>query len=109
MLARLGAQCFFIAQEVEGWDEGLPFADSARDDLLAFQHLQLDEGVGFGCADLYCNRLCHCHFNGVPEQNFLVIRNIVVSDFLYGEGAAWSVTDEKREWVVRANEPQFPS
>lgn len=62
----LGAQCFFIAQEVEGWDEGLPFAHSAHDDLLAFQHLQLDEGIGFGCADLYCNRLCHCHFNGVP-------------------------------------------
>ena len=62
----LGAQGFFISKEVEGRDDSLPFAHGAGDNHLTLQHLQLDEGVGFGCADLDCNRLCHCHFNGVP-------------------------------------------
>lgn len=45
----------------------------------------------------------------VPEQDFLVVRDVVVSDLLHGEGAARSVSGEKRKWVVRPNEPQFPS
>lgn len=44
----------------------MSFAQGAHHGLLAFQHLQLDEGIGLGCADLDCNALGHCHFNGVP-------------------------------------------
>ena len=62
----LGAQCSFTSQEVEGGDDGLSFAQGAHHGLLAFQHLQLDEGIGLGCTDLDCNALGHCHFNGVP-------------------------------------------